>query len=40
MGRCGRCHVGRSSACQEGPVYRYDRYLDRLAEEQDARRPC
>lgn len=32
MGRCGRCHVGRSSACLEGPVYRYDRYLDLLAE--------
>ncbi|MFC0710623.1 FAD/NAD(P)-binding protein [Azorhizophilus paspali] len=40
MGHCGRCHVGRGSVCQEGPVYRYDRYLDRIAEEQDARRPC
>jgi ferredoxin len=40
MGRCGRCHVGLSSTCQEGPVYRYDRYLDRLAEEKEARRPC
>ncbi len=33
MGRCGHCHVGRRAACQEGPVYRYDRYLDLLAEE-------
>ncbi|GAB3372879.1 FAD/NAD(P)-binding protein [Azotobacter armeniacus] len=31
MGRCGHCYVGRSSACLEGPVYRYDRYLDLLA---------
>jgi len=31
MGRCGHCHVGRSTACQEGPVYRYDHYLDLLA---------
>ncbi|SEI54788.1 NAD(P)H-flavin reductase [Azotobacter beijerinckii] len=40
MGRCGHCYVGRSSACQEGPVYRYDRYLDLLAEDEEVHRPC
>lgn len=26
-GLCGHCYVGASYACQDGPTYRYDRYL-------------
>ncbi|MEX6503697.1 FAD/NAD(P)-binding protein [Pseudomonas zhanjiangensis] len=30
-GLCGHCYVGASYACQDGPTYRYDRYLHLLA---------
>lgn len=29
-GLCGHCYVGASYACQDGPTYRYDRYLQLL----------
>ena len=30
-GLCGHCYVGASYVCQDGPTYRYDRYLRLLA---------
>lgn len=29
-GLCGHCYLGSSYVCQEGPTYRYDRYLQLL----------
>lgn len=31
-GLCGHCYLGTSYVCQEGPTYRYDRYLALLGD--------
>jgi NAD(P)H-flavin reductase len=35
-GLCGHCYVGSSYACQDGPIYRYDRYLKLLGKRADS----
>ena len=35
-GLCGHCYLGTSYVCQDGPIYRYDRYLALLGNSRSA----